>query len=65
MRASFGFNRIALLASLGPSLSHGMIACCRELWHGADLAGGGKKRALWNAALLVDGVAPAYIQVGR
>lgn len=40
------------------------VLCCRDLWHGADLAGGGKKRALWNAALLADGVAPAYVQVG-
>lgn len=36
----------------------------RDLWHGADLAGGGKKRALWNAALLADGVAPALVEVG-
>lgn len=29
--------------------------------HGGDMAGAGARRARWNAALLCDGVAPAYL----
>ena len=35
----------------------------RDLWHGEDLGGSGKQRALWNLALLADGVAPAYARL--
>lgn len=33
----------------------------RDVWHGDDMTGEGKLRSEWNASLLVDAVAPAYI----
>ena len=35
----------------------------RDLWHGKDLSGIGKKRADWNSALLSDGGAVAYVRL--
>ncbi|GMF38734.1 unnamed protein product [Phytophthora fragariaefolia] len=33
----------------------------RDIWHGDDMTGDGKLRSEWNASLLVDAVAPAYL----
>lgn len=33
----------------------------RDVWHGDDMTGEGKLRSEWNANLLADAVAPAYI----
>jgi len=33
----------------------------RDIWHGEDMTGDGKLRSEWNANLLVDAVAPAYL----
>lgn len=33
----------------------------RDIWHGDDMAGDGKLRSDWNASLLSDAVAPAYL----
>lgn len=33
----------------------------RDIWHGDDMAGDGKLRSEWNASLLSDAVAPAYL----
>ena len=35
----------------------------RDLWHGKDLSGVGKKRADWNSAVLADGVAVGYARL--
>lgn len=35
----------------------------RNLWHGSDLMGAGKRRAMWNCALLSDLAAPLYGQL--
>ena len=34
----------------------------RDLWHGRDMAGAGRRRALWNEALLGEAVAPLLAQ---
>lgn len=33
----------------------------RDIWHGDDMTGDGKLRSEWNASLLSDAVAPAYL----
>ncbi|KAE9248135.1 hypothetical protein PF004_g4009 [Phytophthora fragariae] len=33
----------------------------RDIWHGDDMTGDGKLRSEWNASLLADAVAPAYL----
>ncbi|OQS01509.1 hypothetical protein ACHHYP_00661 [Achlya hypogyna] len=33
----------------------------RDIWHGDDMTGEGRKRSEWNKALLIDAVAPTYV----
>ena len=35
----------------------------RDIWHGTDMTGAGKLRSEWNHALLVEVVAPSYVQM--
>ena len=50
---------LSLLSERHPPL----LACPRrDLWHGRDMAGAGRRRALWNEALLGEAVAPLLAQ---